>query len=182
MLREGDRIQSERRTEIFTAMVECVAYLERFIDDLLLTSKVGDGEATAADEVTCEATDVAETAETARDRRVGRDHTDRELRVAITDTACDGGAVAWADPLRVSQVRDKLEAILDRFQRLEDPQRMVTKRLGLGLYVRPAPPDHGHGRAARRHQPPRIGLSFVVTLPAATAPTSPPATAPPQCQ
>ena len=207
MLRDGDRIPAEKRTEIFTTMVERVGHLERLIDDLLLVSKVGAGEAVAADEVSCEATDVVAVARRMADW-VGRDHPDRQLRVSITDTARGDGSLAWADPLRVSQVLtnliknackyatigtpidididrqgqavrvevrdrgpgipdDKLEAIFDRFQRLEDPQRMTTNGLGLGLYIARHLTAMMDGRLDVMSQR-GVGSSFVVTLPAAS--------------
>lgn len=222
MLRAGDRIPPDKRDEIMNTMVERVGHLERLIDDLLLVSKVASGEATTADEVSCEVTDVAEIAGRMAEW-VRRDHADRDLRVTVTDGARDGGAAAWADPLRVSQVvtnlvknackyatpgtpvdievdrsgdlvsvairdhgpgipEDKLEAIFDRFQRLEDPQRMKTSGLGLGLYIARHLTTAMDGQldvASQRG----TGSTFTVTLPAASdeqvvaARTAPAATA-----
>jgi PAS domain S-box-containing protein len=63
---------------------------------------------------------------------------------------------------------DKLEAIFDRFHRLEDPQRMRTSGLGLGLYIarRLATAMGGELTVTSKRG---SGSTFSLTLPAATA-------------
>lgn len=205
MLRAGDRIEPGKRDEILTTMVERVGHLERLIDDLLLVSQVSSGESGAAEDVHCEPTDVAQVARLMVDW-VGKDHPDRELVVHVDDVA--GPVIAWADPLRVSQVLtnliknackyatpstpvdvdvfrgdgtvtvtvrdrgpgipdDKLEAIFDRFHRLDDPQRMKTAGLGLGLYIARHLTAAMGGALTVASERGR-GSMFTVTLPAAT--------------
>lgn len=205
MLRAGDRIEPAKREEILTTMVERVGHLERLIDDLLLVSQVSSGASPVAEDVHFEATDVAQTARMMADW-VGKDHSDREVVVHVDGPA--GPVVAWADPLRVSQVLtnliknackyatpsttvdvevrrgdgtvtvtvrdqgpgipdDKLEAIFDRFHRLDDPQRMKTAGMGLGLYIaRHLTTAMGGSLTVASER--GIGSAFTVTLPAAS--------------
>ena len=62
---------------------------------------------------------------------------------------------------------DKLESVFERFQRLEDPQRMRTSGLGLGLYIARhlATVMGGHLGVTSAQG---VGSTFTLTLPAAT--------------
>jgi PAS domain S-box-containing protein len=87
------------------------------------------------------------------------------IEVAVTGTA-DGVRVDVRDH-GPGIPDDKLEAIFERFQRLEDPQRMRTGGLGLGLYIARHLAVAMDGRlevASRRGR----GSTFSLVLPAAT--------------
>ncbi|MBW3657903.1 MAG: PAS domain-containing sensor histidine kinase [Actinobacteria bacterium] len=82
-------------------------------------------------------------------------HSDGEVQVAVQDA---GPGIP----------EDKLEAVFERFQRLEDPQRMRTGGLGLGLYIARHLATVMGGRLAVESGQGRSS-TFTLALPAATA-------------
>jgi signal transduction histidine kinase len=80
------------------------------------------------------------------------EHVDGCVRIHVTD---QGHGIA----------RDQLEAVFDRFQRIDDPQRMKTGGIGLGLYISRHLADRMGGSLTATS---RLGVGSTFTLELAT--------------
>jgi len=163
----GDRMSPDKREECLDFIIERAGHLANLVEDLLLTSRISDGEQgperrvrmvdsdladvvrravgdVNAERVTLQGADlpVPVVCDPLRTRQVVTNLVSNAVRYSGADTVVSV-LVSGDDQTCVVAVRDRgrgipadeLEAIFEKFHRVEDPMRMTTSGTGLGLFI-----------------------------------------------